>query len=202
MLLTYLQKLGSPRAPSPYTLSYRRNPRKKGGQRTFTNDASEHLYRTTPLTQSAAAVIYVHCLRQIYTMLSHTPLEYHHMYPLKKTSAQRKRDAPLLHHGGKLPDTLALLAQYILRAGGADDDFSAERRHAHLHTRVSLLCKLLGKKLGPTGRTRESEEILAVTTKLGHQLPCPDGVAMNQLAHLTSRWQRQGYGALTSLSSA
>lgn len=58
-----------------------------------------------------------------------------------------KSHAPLLHHRGELPDALALLAKNILGAGGADDDLSAERRHAHLHTRVSLLRKLLGKKL-------------------------------------------------------
>lgn len=67
---------------------------------------------------------------------------------LENASAEKARDAPLLHHGGKLPDALALLAQDILRAGCADDDLSAERGHTDLHTRVSLLRKLLGKKLG------------------------------------------------------
>ena len=64
-------------------------------------------------------------------------------------SIRRKSNAPLLHHGGELPDALALLAKNVLGAGGADDDLSAERRHAHLHTGVSLLRKLLGKKLDP-----------------------------------------------------
>lgn len=79
---------------------------------------------------------------------------------LNKTSANKMRDAPLLHHGGELPDALALLAQHILRAGGADDDLSAERRHAHLHTRVSLLRKLLGKKLG----TQVKRELVILVT--------------------------------------
>lgn len=55
--------------------------------------------------------------------------------------------APLLDDGRELPDALALLAKHVLGAGGADDDLSAKGRHAHLHTCVSLLRELLGKKL-------------------------------------------------------
>lgn len=77
----------------------------------------------------------------------------------KHGDASRSRvNAPLLHDGGELPDALALLAKNILGAGGADDDLSAERRHAHLHTRVSLLRKLLGKKLNNHNTPTESGE--------------------------------------------
>lgn len=79
-------------------------------------------------------------------------------------STRRKSNAPLLHHGGELPDALALLAKNVLGAGGADDDLSAERRHAHLHTGVSLLRKLLGKKLDPS-----TEYNTAVGAKSGEE---------------------------------
>lgn len=54
---------------------------------------------------------------------------------------------PLLHHRGELPDPLSLLAEYVLRAGGADDDLRAEGRHAHLNAGVTLFCELLRKEL-------------------------------------------------------
>ena len=57
--------------------------------------------------------------------------------------AGRGNNAPLLHHGGELPDALALFAEHVLGAGGTDDDLGAQRRYAHLHSSVPLLRKLL-----------------------------------------------------------
>lgn len=52
---------------------------------------------------------------------------------------------PLLHGSRQLANTLALLAENIVRQGGTDDDLGLGRRNANLHTAVAILRQLLGE---------------------------------------------------------
>ncbi len=69
----------------------------------------------------------------------------------------------LLHGRGELADTLALLAQHLAGAGGADDDLSAHGGPADFHAGVAVLSELLLKHLVELG-----EEYTVV-----YELPAP-----------------------------
>lgn len=66
---------------------------------------------------------------------------------LSQIKEKSRDDAPLLHNRSELPDTLPLLAEYILWTGGANNNFGAEGSHAHLDSSVSFLRQLLCKEL-------------------------------------------------------
>mmetsp|Transcript_18878 Transcript_18878/g.25601 ORF Transcript_18878/g.25601 Transcript_18878/m.25601 type:complete len:200 (+) Transcript_18878:259-858(+) len=73
----------------------------------------------------------------------------------------------LLHNRGQLADSLALLAEHILGAGGLDDDLSAERSHADLNTGVSDLGELLAEQLVDLGVEHAVRHELSLLADIG-----------------------------------
>ena len=75
---------------------------------------------------------------------------------------------PLLDHRREFPDALALLAEHVLRPGGADDDLRAQRRHSHFHARVAVLRELAREELVELGVEEAVGHELALLRDLRH----------------------------------
>lgn len=61
---------------------------------------------------------------------------------------------------------MQLLTQHVLSAGGPDDDFSAERSHAHFNARVTISSELTGEQLVELGVENAVRDELQDTKEL------------------------------------